>query len=363
MRKFIILFIITITMLFGGAAMAETKEFSPITAKELTEYIKFGINLGNTLDAHGGSGLDTEISWGNPRITKELLAALKDRGLDIVRLPVSWEPHLDAEYNIDPEWFDRVQAVVDDALAEGLYVILNTQHEEKSLLPKIAAADYDGAYAELSHIWKQLAERFGDYDEHLIFNIFNEPRQVGTPGEWSGGTAAVRDTINKLNVALLKQIRTSGKNNAKRIVMVTPIQASIWYAGHLDVPWNDPYLLVSIHAYEPYDFALNRAGTDKFPANSNIKDVFAKIDQLFVSRGVAVIMDETGAMNKNGNIEERVKWAKEFSSYARGANVPVILWDNGVTDVAKGESFGLIDRRTLEWIYPEIVDVFVNLTE
>ncbi|MDR2505413.1 MAG: glycoside hydrolase family 5 protein [Oscillospiraceae bacterium] len=340
--------------------MAETKEFNPITAKELTASIKFGMNLGNTFDATGSSGLDTETSWGNPKITPELLAALKAGGLDVIRLSTSWEPHLDAEYNIDPAWMDRVQSVVDSAIDAGLYVILNTHHEDKRLLPMIAAADFDGAHKELSRVWAQIAQRFGGYDEHLIFNIFNEPRQVGSPLEWQGGTAEVRETINKLNVELLKQIRTSGGNNAKRIVMVTPVQASIWYAAHLDLPWNDPYMLVSIHAYEPYDFALNRAGTDKFPANSNIKDVFGRIDQLFVSKGAAVIMDETGAMNKNGNLKERVAWAKEFSSYARSLNVPVVLWDNGVTDVAKGESFGLIDRATCEWIYPEIVEEFVK---
>ena len=277
-----------------------------------------------------------------------------------MRIPVSWEPHITADYEIDPLFMDRVQTVVDQALDAGLFVILNTHHEENWLLPRIANGDGDKASEELAALWGQIAGRFKGYGERLIFNIMNEPRTYGTPKEWQGGTREARDLIERLNNEALALIRQSGGHNAERLVMVTPIQASVWYAEHLSIPMDDPYVMVSIHAYEPYDFALNMKGTDKFPENNNLGDLFAKLDKLYLSKGVAVIIDETGAMNKNGNLVERVKWAEAYGSAAARLGIPVVLWDNGITDIARGESFGLIDRRTLEWTFPEIVETFMK---
>ncbi|MDR0395982.1 MAG: glycoside hydrolase family 5 protein [Oscillospiraceae bacterium] len=337
--------------------------FEPITPKEFVGAVTAGINAGNTLDAIGARGLATETSWSNPRHRPELFAALKSKGLDVVRIPVSWEPHIvdfEESYAIDPQFMDRVQTVVEYALDAGLYVIIDTHHEDNHLLPRIANGDADAAVAEIKAIWSQVAERFSGYGERLIFNLLNEPRPYGTPSEWNGGTKASRDLVTRLNHEALATVRASGGHNDKRLVMLTPLAASIWYAQHLTLPENDPYILVSIHAYEPYEFALKMDGTDRFPQRNNLGDVFANINRLFVGKGIPVIMDETGAMNKNGNLEDRIAWAKEFSALAKEYDVPVVLWDNGVTDIAKGESFGLIDRLTLEWVFPEIVEAFMD---
>ncbi|GHU77081.1 endoglucanase [Clostridia bacterium] len=340
-------------------------EFTPITAQDFVKTARFGINAGNTLDATGGRGLSSEISWSNPPLTAEFFAALKAKGLDIVRIPVSWEPHIvdfAETYAIDPQFLDRVQTVVDWALDAGLFVIIDTHHEENHLLPRIANADTDAAVAEIMAIWKQIAVRFSGYNERLIFNLLNEPRAFGTPEEWQGGSAPARDLVSRLNNEALVVIRSSGGNNSKRLVMMTPHAASIFYAQHLEIPdpADDPYVIVSIHAYEPYNFALNMNGTDKFPVANNLGDIFGRINDTFLSKGLPVIMDETGAMNKNGNLADRVAWANAFAALAAQYSVPVVLWDNGVTDISKGESFGLIDRRTNEWVFSEIVDAFLK---
>ncbi|MDR1262165.1 MAG: glycoside hydrolase family 5 protein [Oscillospiraceae bacterium] len=348
----------------GYAALTGREdEFTPLTAREFVKSARFGINAGNTLDAIASRGLSTETSWSNPKLVPEFFASLKAKGLDIVRIPVSWEPHIVdfiETYAIDPLFLDRVQTVVEAALDAGLYVIIDTHHEENHLLPRISNGEAEGAVAEITAIWRQVGERFSRYNERLIFNLLNEPRAYGTPAEWSGGTKESRDLVTLLNKEALATVRASGGHNGERLVMITPHAASIWYAKHLDVPMDDPYVLVSIHAYEPYDFALNIKGTDKFPIKNNLGDVFGNIDKLFISNGIPVIMDETGAMNKNGNLEDRIAWAKAFVAEAREHSVPVVLWDNGVTDIAKGESFGLIDRHTLEWVFPEIVEAFLD---
>ncbi|GHU70314.1 endoglucanase [Clostridia bacterium] len=338
-------------------------EFKPLTAQDFVKAVRIGINAGNTFDATASRGLATETSWSNPKLVPEFFAALKAKGLDIVRIPVSWEPHITDftdTYTIDPQFMDRLQTVVEYALDAGLYVIIDTHHEDNHLLPRIANGDTEAAVAEIKAIWAQVAERFSRYNERLVFNLLNEPRAYGTPSEWNGGTKAARELVGLLNQEALAIVRASGGYNGERLVMMTPHAASIWYADHLAVPTDDLYVLVSIHAYEPYEFALKMDGTDKFPEMNNLGDVFDRIDSKFISKGIPVIMDETGAMNKNGNLEDRIAWANEFAAQAARVGVPVVLWDNGVTDIKKGESFGLIDRRTFEWVFPEIVEAFLD---
>ena len=149
------------------------------TAFEITEDMQIGWNYGNSLDATGGSGLDTETSWGNPKATQEMMDAVKAKGFNTVRLPTTWYPHLDADNNIDPAWMARVHEIVDYAYNNDMYVILNVHHEEW-----INRADLGTAYNEISTklkaVWKQIAEEFKDYDQHLIFEGMNEPRAAGT---------------------------------------------------------------------------------------------------------------------------------------------------------------------------------------
>lgn len=154
----------------------ETDAADTITAFEITEEMKIGWNLGNSLDATGGagySGLDTEISWGNPKATQEMINTVKAKGFNTLRIPTTWYPHLDGNNNIDPAWLARVHEVVDYAYKNDMYVILNVHHENW-----INRADLGTAYEEMSvklkAIWKQLAEEFKDYDQHLVFEGMNE---------------------------------------------------------------------------------------------------------------------------------------------------------------------------------------------
>ena len=104
-----------------------------MTAFEITENMKVGWNLGNTLDAKAGddngdydhAGLETETSWGCPKANETLFKALKAKGFNTVRIPTTWFQHLDANDNIDPQWLARVHEVVDYAYKNDMYVIIN----------------------------------------------------------------------------------------------------------------------------------------------------------------------------------------------------------------------------------------------
>ncbi len=73
-----------------------------------------GINLGNTLDSTGlrdyrpdAGDLEYETYWGNPTADAETFQAMKEAGFGTVRIPVTWEDHLDESHHISDLWIDR----------------------------------------------------------------------------------------------------------------------------------------------------------------------------------------------------------------------------------------------------------------
>ncbi len=336
-------------------------EIRDITSMELIGELTAGWNLGNTLDAEG-SGLYSETAWGNPTTTKEMMDTVKEAGFDIIRIPVTWTGHLDAEDNIDTDWLNRVQEIVDFTIDEDTYVIINLHHEDWNY------PFYDNeeaAVAKMKKIWGQIAERFKDYDEHLIFEGQNEPRHKGTANEWGAGTEEGWEVVNATNAAFVETVRASGGNNAKRHLMIPGYCATSDSAApdKIAIPEGDDKIIVSVHAYLPYTFALSDTPSSKFSSEREgaTRDINALRDTLktgYIDKGIAVIIGETGARNKD-NLESRIDWAKYYTSTMRDIGVTCVWWDNGAFS-GSGEKFGLLHRQTLTWMFPEIVEAFVS---
>ena len=331
-----------------------------ITALELTSDIKVGWNLGNTLDATGGSGVSQETSWGNPKTTPELMQAVKDAGFNAVRIPTTWEKQMDENSVISEEWFTRVQEVVDYAYDLDMYVILNMHHEEW-YIPY--AENEEEISAKLKTCWSQIAERFKGYDERLIFEGMNEPRWKNTEFEWNGGNDEGREVVNHLNQVFVDAVRATGGNNQYRFLMVCPYAANSGESAlsALKLP-EDDRLIVSVHAYIPYGFALAENGTSKWLASKvgctqDIDTLAEVLDRLFISKGQAVIIGECGAMNRE-NEEYRAEWAEYYFGKFREIGIPCFWWDNGT--FYSGETFGLFDRRTNEVKYPVLLEAMMR---
>jgi len=350
----LILFCFSQTKLKGQTNTAYTG-MRNITALQLTADMGTGWNLGNTLDATGG-----ETSWGNPVTTKAMIDKVKAQGFKTIRIPTTWGPYVGGSpnYTIDGNWLNRVETVCNYAFANGMYVILNTHHEGDWCKPTYAQES--AVKAKLVAIWTQVANRFRDYGDYLIFETLNEPRLEGSAEEWSGGTAEGRDVVNRLNKAALDAIRATGGNNASRFIMCPPYAAAGigTAADAFVVPNNDSRVIVSVHNYSPYSFALQEPGTSTFGSSdrSVIDSEMLSYYNRWINAGRAVVIGEWGTVNKE-NTSARASHATYFVQVAKSRQLPVVLWDNGFYG-----QYGMaqLNRTGLSWYYPDIVNAITS---
>ncbi len=339
---------------------AKKTSSAPKSGQDLLDKMTIGWNLGNALDSWGGSGVGCETSWGNPKTTKAMIDAVKKAGFNTVRIPTSWGKHIDQDGKVDKEWMDRVQEVVDYAYDNNMYVILNAHHDNDWI--KLTEKDEKEVTKRYKNLWKDIAERFKDYDEKLIFEGRNEPRTEGSAKEWSGGTAAEWEILNNMYEVFVDTVRGAGGYNKTRFLIVAPYAASSSYEpmAALKIP-DDDRIIVSVHSYSPYNVALNthsKASEFNDSGKSEIDTVFDNIYKAFTSKGIPVIMDEFGTLNKD-NTEERIKIAEYYIERANEYGIPCVWWDNNYIG-SNGESFGLLNRSTCEWYFPELVKALVN---
>ena len=358
-------------ILLGNLELLEPPtQMRDLTASQLLDEITIGWNLGNTLDATTTSWLpnptpaQSETAWGCPMTTKAMIDKVKEGGFNTVRVPVSWIDHTGSapEYRIDEAWMNRVQEVVNYVIDNDMYCILNIHHENDWLIP--TNAQKDSVNARLDAIWTQIATRFGSYDEHLIFEGMNEPRLVGDPNEWNGGNQEARQVINSYNQTFVNTVRATGGNNAIRCLMVPTYAASCSSTTVSDfvLPTDTVAnkLIVDIHSYSPYNFALNTSGTSSFTQSdiSQLQWTLQEIYNSFGAKGIPVIIGEFGALNKN-NINDRVLWGENYLRIAKSYNIRCIWWDNNAF-ATSGENFGLLNRGTLTWQYPELLEAMMK---
>lgn len=357
------------------------KTFNERKAIDVVRDMTTGWNLGNTFDATGGGkSLQSELSWGQPKTTKAMIDGLAASGIKTIRIPVSWGHHImDSNYTIQTAWMSRVKEVVDWAIEDGMYVVINIHHDNYAKDAKMPAREgfyptdenYENSADFVCNVWAQIALAFNNgYDEHLVFEVLNEPRLCGTSEEWwynatSPKSIKAMNNLNKLTQNILDVIRASGGNNKKRLVAVPSLQASPesalarTFKMPQDFDGSKDRLIVSVHMYTPYNFAMESPGITKYSdsVKKEFTSMFKKLNDHFIANGYAVYIGEYGSTNKN-NLEDRIAWFHDFIKESRVYGMPCFLWDNGVWKVEGteyGEHYGYYNRTTQEWYFPEII--------
>lgn len=295
-----LLAVLTVITFFSCTSPSSSND-SDVSATSIVNSMKFGWNLGNTLDAcNSGESWNTtstdEIDWGlKNTATDQLFQKLKDSGIKSVRIPISWHNHVDSNLNINSEWMKHVKNVVDMAYSKGLYVIINIHHDNydgDSLGTNagftLKEADKQKSLRFVESIWNQVAAEFKYYDEHLVFETLNEPRLIGDTHEWNctenSWTCSTCKTaisiINELNQKAVDTIRSAGGNNANRVIMFPSYVASPYAAinaknaGLFKIPSDSATgrLVLSVHMYTPYNFAMNCTASEGAHSNFTESD-------------------------------------------------------------------------------------------
>lgn len=323
-----------------------------ISSSELLKEWTAGWNVGNSLDACKCGGLESEESWGNPKTSQKLIDGVIQTGLNVIRVPVTWSNHFDEKYNVDAAWMDRVQEVVDYAYKRGVFVILNTHHEN---FLYTSQENYPKASEILVRVWEQICERFGGYGERLLFEGINEPRKNGEPDEWHCTDEAAFDVVNKLNMDFVKTVRSSGGSNAMRhLVLATYCGACTdEIMRSLYVP-DDDKVIVNVHSYIPWDFAAKEDGSAVFGDTSELDATFEYMKKYVVDKNIPLMINEFGAINRT-NTAERVNYVSYFKSKADALGIKYLWWDNGYRN-----SFALFDRKNGKCIFKDIVETLAK---
>lgn len=343
-----------------------------ITSQQLVEDMTFGWNLGNTLDVcqadrdgdgkinehvEAGEKVD-ETLWGNPKATKELFTSLKKNGVNAVRIPVTWRDHMDFNGNIDREWMDRVQQVVDYAYSQGMYVIINVHHDGGGD-PKFGAwiieesqNDYNTFLKKYKNVWKQIAERFKNYSDYLIFESMNE---VGFDTLYNKNKADAYNLINKINQDFVDIIRATGGNNAKRHLLIAGYYTDI--ERTCDSLYKMPddkaeRCILSVHYYTPWDFCTCDI-KHTWGTNSEVRQMetlIGKMKKNFVDKGIPVIIGEYAA--SGSDLSSCIFFIEKLNKLCSDYGIATFIWDSG----------SQVNRKTYKWRTPQYLEALKRAT-
>ncbi len=348
-------------------------------AWQMADKIGAGWNLGNQMDA-SVNDVANETCWGNPKCTQATFTALKEAGFKTVRVPITWMGHIGAapEYTVEKAWMDRVAEIVGYAEKAGLNCIINTHHDENhdqsaAHWQDIKAAVGDAKKnaeirAEIKALWGQIAEKFKNKGEWLIFEGFNEINDGGWG--WSdafkANPQAQYDILNDWNQDFVDAVRATGGNNATRWLGIAGYAANPTFTMNgLVLPKDsaENRLMVAVHCYDPASFCgagttgiyeeWGHTGVTK-PTDDerSLRTTMAKLYAAYVERGIPCYFGECGCVNKTS--EKGIKFQKYYLEYfskaADSYGIPCIIWDNGIGSSKDNEAFGYINHGTGAYI-------------
>jgi len=274
----------------SSEASENSDEQKSLTSLEVAKAMGNGINLGNTMEAcdvNGGRQDEIayyETSWGQPVTSQEMIDEMKAAGFDSIRIPVSWvtngmDNFEDGDYTIREDLLDRVEEIVNYALNNDMYVIIN-DHWDGGWWGMFGSADQETQKAAMNvyvSMWTQISERFKDYSDYVIFEAGNEElgsRLNDTDFVSDSGTLT-QDECYEMNTVInqtfIDTVRASGGNNDDRFLLVagynTDIEMTCDSRFVMPTDTATDKLLLSVHYYTPWGYAgvasLSSWGTEK----------------------------------------------------------------------------------------------------
>lgn len=371
------------------AAKKDTTSFEDLNQSQIVEAMGPGWNLGNQLESVTDN-VPEETNWGNPVITEKLIQSVKAAGFKSIRIPVSYFAKIDddKDYTIDSKWLDRVQEVVNYCIKNDLYAVINIHGDGYNTI--------DGGWLlcngknqteikkKYKKVWKQIAERFKNYDEHLLFESMNEEFD----GSYSEPNKEYYQNINDYNQIFVDTVRKTGDNNTKRWLIIPGWNTNIDYTAgdygfklptdqyrNKSIDKEEQRIMISVHYYSPWDFCggencvitqWGNEADDPSKTSTTCDETYMKnqlnlMKTTFADKGYPVFIGEYGSIDKTSYDSEneyyRAYFARKLCQLSRKNGCIPMYWDNGYNGV---HGFGLFDRTTCEITQPVIIDAIME---
>lgn len=335
-----------------------------LTSLELVRLMGNGANLGNTMEAYGHKepGIGASVSayetlWGQPETTQEIISALKAAGFDTLRIPVAWTNTMNYEagdYTIRADYLDRVEEIINYALNEDMYVVINDHWDGGwwGMFGSAKKETRDAAADLYVSMWTQIAERYKEYSDHLIFESANE--ELGdrlndidvAPDSDTLSEDECYETANRINQTFVDTVRGTGGNNAKRFLLIagynTDIKKTCDERFKMPTDTVENRLLLSVHYYTPWGFcggpSVSRWGREKEYKEQN--ELLAMMTK-FTDRGYGVVFGEYSvALMSDGSVKENAKmFFENFLDNCDLYGYCPVLWDCSNYFVRKDKAF------------------------
>ena len=341
-------------------------DLTTATAQQVVTDMKAGWNLGNTLDSATDPKDSTicaplyyETAWSNPVTTKAMIDEVKAKGFNAVRIPVTWGANIEknTQYTgtISSAWLDRVEEVVNYALDNNMYCIVNVHHDvgkgDWPIIFATADSTEKQTYNErLKNVWTQIATRFKDYDNRLIFEGFNEIliHNANWISANDAGDAAVK-SINTYNQTFVDTVRKTGGNNANRFLSVNTYGAEVLDKAIdlFEVPTDTVknHIMVQVHYYGILS-----------------QTICEKLNTKFISQGVPVIVGEFGWDIPSVGETEIANKAFAYVKLAKSYGMTCFWWDSGRIN-NNNVNYGILDRDSATFKYPKVAKAIIDAAE
>lgn len=326
MKKLLIgtgFFLLALLACKPGFCQERTKAF------QLNENLGRGINMGSMFE-----GL-SEIAWENP-YNSEYFPIIAQLGFTHVRIPIRWEPtersSPNPPYEIQESFLTRIKQVVDEALDNGLYAIINMHHHDS--LYELPDRQKDRFLAQ----WEQIGNYFKDYPDSLLFEILNEPHGNLTSDKW--------------NILLADALAKIRKENTERLVLIGLADwGGVSGLSTLQLP-DDENIILTVHYYNPFHFTHQGAnwageesnewlGTEWLDTDIEREAVigdFKAVASYSNSNKIPVHLGEFGAYS-TADMDSRVRWTTYISRYMEELGFSWAYWEFSA-------GFGIYDPAT-----------------
>lgn len=339
------------------------------SAAQAVKNMGIGTNFGNCTDVvamwmnmNSNSVTDFEKAWGQEPTTKPMVDFLKKNGFNSVRIPVTWFQHMKADGTVDEAWMNRIQEIVDYVIDNGMYCILNIHHDtgadsdDVKHWIKADEANYKENKEKFEYLWTQIATRFQNYDQHLVFEGYNE--MLDASNTWNAPkNANSYKGLNGYAQSFVNAVRATGGNNATRNLIVNTYAAANGdeVLNNLTIPTDkvEGHIAVEVHTYAPWDWFAK--GSWDASCTNEIKSMFTRLNNKFISKGIPCIIGEYGTHGST-SVSKKSTDAQKKAAADQAADIVKQAKAYGVATFYWMSIFDGTDRTVPQWTLPTVVE-------